>query len=226
MPIRLILADDDPLVRRGILSFLKTAADIEVVAEAGDGEAVLRILDTTPADVILMDLNMPRLDGIEATRRVRQLRDAPEVIALTVWDVDDALIKTIDAGACGFLLKTAPFEDIINAVRAAVTGDSVMSPRSTRQMINHFRQTNSGTERLAAKEAVGQLTERERQVVAEVGLGRSNPEIGQRLHLSAATIKSHLGAIMVKLGVENRVLVGVIADRAGLLPTDLPGGAN
>lgn len=214
------------MVRRAIKGFLKPEYDIEVVAEAGDGEEVLRILDTTPADVILMDLQMPRLDGVEATRRVRQLRGAPEVIALTVWDIDDALLRTIEAGACGFLLKTAPFQDIINAVQAAVTGDSVLSPRSTRQMINHFRDANTGTERVAAHEAIEQLTEREQQVAAEVGLGRSNPEIGQRMHLSASTIKSHLGTIMVKLGVDNRVLVGVIADRAGLLPPDLFGGAN
>lgn len=211
---RILLVDDDPLVRSGLRLLLTSDPGIEVVGEASDGDEVVEAVQRHAPDVVLMDLRMPRMDGITATRAVRALPNPPQVIALTTWDVDDAVLRSLDAGAEGFLLKTSSPAEIIGAVRAVTAGDAVLSPRSTRQLLDHYRR---GDDREAAAAAVAELTDRERAVAVAVGHGLSNAEIAEQLYVSAATVKAHLSAIQTKLGVRNRVQIAVCAERAGLL---------
>lgn len=217
MPIRVLLVDDDPLVRAGLRFLLESADDLTVVGECGDGDEVVAAVRVSSPDVVLMDLRMERVSGIEATARVRALADPPHVIALTTWDVDDAVIRTLDAGASGFLLKTAAPMEIVGAVRAVVQGDAVLSPRSTRQLLDHLERNTDASARAAAEAAVGRLTERERDVVVAVATGLTNAQTGARLFISEATAKAHLSAAQAKLGVRSRVEVAVLAERAGLL---------
>lgn len=216
-PHRVLLVDDDPLVCSGLRLILGSAEDIDVVGQAADGDEVVREVQAHAPDVVLMDLRMPRMDGIAATRAVRALPNAPQVIALTTWDVDDAVLRSIEAGAAGFLLKSAAPEEIIGAVRAVVAGDSVLSPRSTRQMLDYLTRDHDERQRQAATHAMATLTGRERDVVKAVGLGKSNAEIAGDLYLGEATVKTHLSAAQAKLGARNRVEVAVLAERAGLL---------
>lgn len=215
--IRVLLVDDDPLVRSGLHFLLDSTDDLLVVAEAGDGhEAVQATQDHRP-DVVLMDLRMPRLDGIAATQQIRALPQPPHVVALTTWDLDDAVIRALEAGASGFLLKTAPPKDIMAAVRSVVAGDAMLSPRSTRHLLNHLGQDQHGPAHRQAQAALGALTEREIDVARAVGQGLSNAEIARQLYVSEATVKAHLSTIQTKLGVTNRVQIAVLAERAGLL---------
>ncbi|MEE6280492.1 response regulator transcription factor [Georgenia sunbinii] len=216
-PHRILLVDDDPLVRTALRLMLTSDPTMDVVGEAGDGDEVVEAVQRHAPDVVLMDLRMARMDGIEATRQVRQLPAPPNVIALTTWDVDDAVLRSLDAGAASFLLKTASPEEIIGAVRSVMVGDAVLSPRSTRQVLDHYARTEDSRARQAAEEAMAQLTERERDVAVGVGHGLSNAEIAARLFVSAATVKSHLAAAQTKLDVRGRVQVAVLAERAGLL---------
>ncbi len=212
----MLLVDDDPLVRSGLRLIIETADDLSVVGEAGDGDEVVAACRAAHPDVVLMDLRMPRLDGIAATRAVAALPDAPQVIALTTWDVDDAVVRALEAGAAGFLLKGASFIEILDAVRAVARGDSVLSPRSTRQLLDHLASREpDGSD--GARRLVADLSPRERDVAVAVGRGLSNAEIAQELYLSEATVKTHLGSAQSKLGVRNRVGVAVLAERAGLL---------
>lgn len=215
--IRVLLVDDDPLVRAGLRFLLDSADDITAVAEAGDGDEVVAAVRAHTPDVVLMDLRMPRLSGVDATRLVRALPDPPHVVALTTWDVDDAVVRTLDAGASGFLLKTAAPTEIIGAVRAVVNGDAVLSPRSTRQLLDHLGRSTDASARRSAEEAAATLTDRERDVVIAVAEGLSNAEVGARLYISEATVKVHLSSAQDKFGVRNRVGVAVLAERAGLL---------
>lgn len=217
MPTRVLLVDDDPLVRAGLRFLFDSAADLEVVAEAGDGDEVVTAVQAHAPEVILMDLRLPRMDGIAATKAVRALPNPPHVIALTTWDVDDAVLRSLEAGASGFLLKTAAPTDILNAVRAVVAGDAVLSPRSTRQLLDRLRADDAGAHRRAAEAMIATLTEREREVCIATGHGLSNAEIGGQLFIAEATVKAHLSAIQTKLGVRNRVEIAVLAERAGLL---------
>jgi len=217
VPIRVLLVDDDPLVRTGLRFLLDSAPDLQVVAEAGDGDEAVAAVGRHGVDVVLMDLRLPRVDGITATRRVRSLRDAPQVIALTTWDVDDAVMGALDAGASGFLLKTAAPGEIIGAIRSVMAGDAVLSPRSTRQLLDRLGRDAVAGQRDAARRAVGALTDREREVAVGVARGLTNAGIGGELYLAEATVKAHVAAIQGKLGVANRVGIAVLAERAGLL---------
>ncbi|MFV0430109.1 MAG: response regulator [Arachnia sp.] len=172
---------------------------------------------TTPADVVLMDLRMKRVDGIAATRRLRALPAPPQVIVLTTWDVDDAVLAALDAGASGFLLKASSPTEIPFAIRAAMAGDAVLSPRSTRQLLDRLSRDPALTQRQAAEQLVGGLTDRERDVAAAVGRGLTNEEIGAELYMAASTAKSHIANVQTKLDAKNRVGIAVIAERAGLL---------
>lgn len=216
-PHRILLVDDDPLVRSGLRLLLTSDPQIEVVGEAADGNEVVEAAQRHAPDVILMDLRMPRMDGIEATRAVRALPRPPQVIALTTWDVDDAVLRSLDAGAEGFLLKSASPAEIISAVKAVVAGDAVLSPRSTRQVLDHYTRDGNRRAKQEAEAAVAELTEREQEVAIAVGQGLSNAEAAERLFVSTATVKAHLATIQSKLGVRNRVQVAVHAERAGLL---------
>lgn len=217
MAHRILLVDDDPLVRTGLRLLLSSDPELEVVGEAGDGDEVVEAVQRHAPDVVLMDLRMPRMDGIEATRAVRALPRAPHVISLTTWDVDDAVLRSLEAGAEGFLLKSSSPAEIIGAVKAVVAGDAVLSPRSTRQVLDHLARGGDGRAREEALAAMAVLTERERDVAVAVGHGLSNAEVAERLYVSAGTVKTHLTAIQTKLGVRNRVQVAVHAERAGLL---------
>lgn len=216
-PIRLLLVDDDPLVRSGLRFLFDSTPDLTVVAEAGDGAEAIQAVRAHQPEVVLMDLLMPGVDGITATAEIKRAPQSPHVIALTTWDVNDAVIRSLEAGASGFLLKTAPPPDIMAAVRAVRNGDAVLSPRSTRQLLDHLRRDATAHSRRAAEQALAALTEREREVCIAVALGLSNSEIAGRLYISEATVKSHLSAIQVKLGLRNRVEVAVLTERAGLL---------
>lgn len=215
--IRVLLVDDDPLVRAGLRFLFDSTEDVRVVAEAADGDEVVAAVRAARPDVILMDLRMNRVNGVEATSLVRAQPEPPLVIALTTWDVDDALVRTLDAGASGFLLKTAAPAEIVGAVRAVVNGDAVLSPRSTRQLLDHLGRSTDAVARREAERGVASLTDRERDVVVAVGEGLSNAEVGARLYISEATVKVHLASAQAKLGVRNRVGVAVLAERAGLL---------
>jgi DNA-binding NarL/FixJ family response regulator len=214
--IRVLLVDDDPLARTGLVSLLGAVADIEVCGEVSDGDEVVSAARELKPGVVLMDLRMPRLNGVEATRLVRALPSPPHVIALTTWDVDDAVVRSLEAGADGFLLKTAAPLEIVAAIRAVMDGDAVLSPRSTRRLLDHVGRRDDAARR-AAVTLLGRLTARERDVAIATGHGLTNVEIGTRLYMSAATVKQHLGAVQHKLGVRNRVGVAVLAERAGLL---------
>lgn len=216
-PHRVLLVDDDAMVRTGLRMILTSADDIEVVAEAGDGDEVVQAVQAHAPDVVLMDLGMARMDGISATRAVRALPNPPDVVVLTSWDLDEAVLRSITAGAAGFLLKTAGPNEIIEAVRAVATGDAILSPRTTRRLLDHLASDAAQTDRRSAVELVGRLSERERDVAVAVGHGQCNEEIARSLYVSVATVKTHLASAQAKLGVGNRVQVAVLAERAGLL---------
>lgn len=214
-----MLVDDDPLVRTGLRLLLDSTDDLTVIAEAGDGDEAITAQTATPADVVLMDLRMPRMDGLTAIRLLRALPHPPEVVALTTWDVDDAVVGALEAGAAGFLLKTASPAEILGAIRATLAGDAVISPRSTRQLIDHLAHDSTTEHHVAARNAVGRLTDREQAVAAAVGRGLTNQEIGVELFMAPSTAKTHVSTIQTKLGVANRVGIAVVAERAGLLRT-------
>lgn len=217
MSIRLLVVDDDPLVRTGIGYMVGSQPDLEVVGEAGDGAEAVEVARARTVDVVLMDLRMPGMGGLEATRLLRQLPSPPQVIALTTWDVDDAILAALDAGAAGFLLKNSSPDDIMSAIRSVMVGDAVLSPRSTRQLMDYLSRDHATEQRRAAERAMATLTDREREVAVAVGQGLSNKEIGATLFMAEATAKDHVSAIQAKLGVPNRVRIAVLAERAGLL---------
>ena len=190
---------------------------IEVVAEASDGDEVVPAVHAHHPDVVLMDLRMARMDGVAATQEVRALPEPPQVVVLTSWDVDDAVLRSLVAGAAGFLLKSAGPTDIVGAVRAVAAGDAVLSPQSTRRVLDHIAQDSCDAERRRAEELTVLLSDRERDVTVAVGNGLGNAEIARQLYVSEATVKTHLAAAQHKLGARNRVEVAVLAERAGLL---------
>ena len=214
-PIRVVLIDDDPLVCSGLELILSTADDIRVVGTAGDGDEAVAAAQQHFPDVVLLDVRMPRLDGIAATAALCALPTPPKVLVLTTFDADDIVMRAIGAGAAGFLLKTSSAPDIIAAIRNVHAGDGALSPRSARRV---FQQVgDSETERAAARAALESLTDRERDVVRLVGEGLSNQEIGAQLYVGEATVKTHLASAQRKLGIEGRVRLAVVASKAGLV---------
>ena len=213
--IRIVLVDDQHLVRAGFRMVLDYQPDMTVVGEAGDGAEALRLLRTTPADVVVMDLRMPVLDGVTATRRICAAGPLPRVLVLTTFDTDDEAFAALQAGASGFLLKSAPPADLLTAIRAVASGDAVVAPRVTRRLLDRF------AGRLVAKgpaaAALPALTEREREVLLLVAQGLSNLEIGGRLQVTEATVKTHMGRILAKLGLRDRVQAVVLAYESGLV---------
>jgi DNA-binding NarL/FixJ family response regulator len=211
-----LLADDDPLVRAGLRIILSAAGDLRVVGEAGDGSQAIEEVVTRRPDVVLMDVRMPVLNGIDATSRITALPDPPKVIALTTFHLDEYVFGALRAGASGFLLKDTPPTDIIRAVRLVAAGEGMLSPSVTRTLIEHFGADPTAARRKAAQQAVRALTEREREVAAEVAEGRSNADIAARLYMSEATVKAHVSRVMGKLGAANRVQVAITARDADL----------
>ena len=215
--IKVLLVDDESLVRAGLRMIIESAADLEVVAEVDDGAEVLAAVRRDQPDVVLMDIRMPRMNGLAATEAVRALNDPPAVIVLTTFDTDDHVFRALEVGACGFLLKDTSPHDLLRAVRLAHAGDSMLSPGVTRRLIHQFTSESQVGRRTEALDRLAGLTGREREVLIEVGRGRSNAEIASTLHLSEATVKSHVSHLFTKLDAENRVQIAIAAHRAGLL---------
>lgn len=205
--IRVLVADDHPIVRAGIVALLSDAEDLEVVGAVADGEAAVAAAADTRPDVVLMDLRMPRLDGTAATGRITAALPDTRVVVLTTYESDDAILDAITAGASGYLLKAAPEAEILAGVRSVAGGATVMAPAIAAALARGIRQQQSAP----------RLSEREREVLALVADGLSNPEIGRRLHLSEATVKTHLLHVFEKLGVGDRTRAVTRAMELGVL---------
>jgi DNA-binding NarL/FixJ family response regulator len=211
-----MVVDDEALVRAGLRAILRTADGIEVTAEAAGGAQALELARRHALDVVLMDVRMPGVDGLTATRRLTSLPSPPSVLVLTTFDLDEYVFGALELGASGFLLKDTPPQDLIQAVRSVAAGDAVLSPPVTRRVIAHFVGRSTGrAER--ARGALQALTGREHEVVGLVAEGLANAEIGQRLAMSEATVKAHVSHILVKLDVSNRVQAAILVHEAGLL---------
>jgi DNA-binding NarL/FixJ family response regulator len=207
---RVVIVDDDPLVRSGLTLILGGAPDLQVVGEAGDGAAALEAVRTHSPDVVLMDLRMPRIDGLRATEQLTSLREPPLVIVLTTFDVDDAVFRALSAGAAGFLLKDTAPADLVEAVRRVAAGEPMLSPAVTRRLIDQVTGGRDSARRDRARDMVASLTDREREVAGAVARGLANAEISRELHLSVPTVKAHVGRLFSKLGVDNRVQVALV----------------
>lgn len=214
MTIRVLVVDDDALVRAGLTMMLDGADGMVVVGEAGDGEAVPSVLDAHPTDVVLMDLRMPKVNGIVATRRVRARAEPPEVIVLTTFDSDENVLRALRAGASGFLLKDSPPAEIADAVRRVAAGEPILSPQITRKLMDRAATEAGAYDR--ARGALAALSAREHEVAVAVGHGRTNAEIAAELHLSVATVKAHITRILTKLELGNRTQIALLAHDAGL----------
>ncbi|MEV4460512.1 response regulator transcription factor [Microbispora sp. NPDC049633] len=220
--IRVMLVDDQELVRTGFRMVLGAQPDIDVVGEAADGLAAVEALRTVEADVVLMDVRMPRMDGVEAARVICAAPDGPKVLILTTFDLDEYAFAAIKAGAAGFLLKDVPPAELISAIRSVHTGDAVVAPSTTRRLLDRFAVLlPEGDQR---RQDTGVLTVREREVMVHVARGLSNTEIAARLHLAEATVKTHLGRILAKLGLRDRAQVVVYAYETGVVSPDHPRG--
>jgi DNA-binding NarL/FixJ family response regulator len=209
--IRVMLVDDDPLVRSGLRMLLGGVPEIEVVAEAEDGDEVLAGVDRHRPDIVLMDIRMPRVDGVSAAALLARQPAPPKVLVLTTFDADDLVLRALRAGAAGFLLKDTPPAEIVRAIELVAAGDSMLSPAVTRRLIDHVAAAGEpGTPRADADRLLATLSPRETDVARAVGRGLANAEISAELHLSVATVKAHVSKVMEKLGVDNRVQVALL----------------
>jgi DNA-binding NarL/FixJ family response regulator len=232
-PVRVALVDDQQLVRAGFRMVIDSQPDLEVVLEAGDGAQIVRALAPDAAsrsvvgqvDVVLMDVRMPTMDGLAATAAITAAatpgEPAPRIIVLTTFDLDEYVLAAIRAGASGFLLKDAPPEEMLDAIRTVHAGDAVIAPSSTRRLIEHLVTVLPAEQQAGdagpAHAAVAELTDREREVLVHMARGRSNTEIGQDLFVAEATVKTHVGRILAKLGARDRVQAVVVAYETGLV---------
>jgi len=211
---KVLVVDDEPMVRLFLRTILGSAEDIEVIAEAHDGEAALEAVHRCHPDVVLMDLRMPGMDGLTAIERINELSSPPNIVVLTTFDADPYVLRALRAGATGFLVKSTPPEDLIGLVRTAAQGHTVLSPAAARRLV--AASTDSLLVRARARELVDSLTEREVQVLAGLGEGMSNAQIAARLFLSEATIKGYVSRTLDKLGCVNRTQAGLLAHDAGI----------
>jgi DNA-binding NarL/FixJ family response regulator len=214
-PIRVLIVDDDALVRAGLSMILGATDDVRVVAEAADGKEVLPAVDAYKPDVVLMDIRMPRMDGLAATEALSAREDPPQIIVLTTFDADDHVLRALRSGASGFLLKDTPPADIVHAIRLVAAGDAMLSPAVTRRRIGHVAQTGPTARHAQARELMARLTDREREVADAIGRGSSNAEIAEELFMSVATVKAHVTRLLTKLEVANRVQIALLAHDAG-----------
>jgi DNA-binding NarL/FixJ family response regulator len=209
--IRVVIADDQALVRAGFRMIVESQPDLEVAGEAADGQEAVDLVGKERPDVVLMDIRMPRLDGIEATRQVASLT---RVVILTTFELDEYVFDALAAGASAFLLKAAPPEDLIKAIRVVAAGDALLAPSVTKRLIEEFAKR---PEPVASKsKELETLTEREREVLREVAKGLTNAEIAQRLHVSETTVKTHVAHLLDKLDLRDRVQAVILAYEAGL----------
>ena len=219
MTLRIAVADDQELVRAGLCGILKTAADLTVVGEAATGHQAVALVQSEKPDVVLMDIRMPELDGIEATRRITATEDT-KVLILTTFDLDEYVYSALRGGASGFLLKDTPPRQLIDAVRTVAHGDSLLAPAITKRLIAHFtaRPPAARPAQLAA------LTGREREVLILVADGLTNDEIARHLYISPGTAKTHVRHLLTKLDARDRVQLAIIAHRTGLTGPPIPSG--
>jgi DNA-binding NarL/FixJ family response regulator len=213
--IRVVVVDDEPMVCAHLRTILGSAGDIEVVDQAHDGAAGVEAVVRSRPDLVLMDLRMPGVDGITAIERIGQLAQPPVVVVLTTFDADQYVLRALRAGAAGFLVKSTPPDDLIDLVRVAAEGHTVLSPAAARRLIAASADSQSARDR--ARELVGTLTEREAEVLAGLGQGLSNAQIAGRLFLSEATVKGYISRILVKLDCANRTQAGLLAHDAGIV---------
>ncbi|MFI6602419.1 response regulator [Nonomuraea sp. NPDC050536] len=218
-PIRVLIVDDDPLVRSGLGLMLRGADDLLVVGGVGDGADVPAAVEAHAPDVVLMDLRMPGLNGIDATRLLRGRPEPPHVLVLTTFDADELVFGALQAGASGFLLKDTPPEGIVDAVRRVVSGEPILSPSVTRRLIAHLVPEEQARRRADAERMLARLSDREREVAVAVGQGRANADIAAELHMSVGTVKGYISRILTKTGLDNRVQLALvvhgISTRAG-----------
>ncbi|MFK0158281.1 response regulator [Streptomyces sp. NPDC090499] len=216
-PIRVVIADDQQMVRQGFTVLLNAQPGIEVVGQAVDGlDAVAKVAELGP-DVVLMDIRMPELGGIEATRRIVGAHPHIKVLVLTTFDLDEYVYEALRSGASGFLLKDASADKLAEAVRVVAAGDALLAPGITRRLITQFSQLDGGGVRAPLKARIADLTERETEVLALIAQGLSNAEIAQRLVVAEQTVKTHVGRILVKLGLRDRTQAAVFAYESGLV---------
>ena len=214
-PIRVFLADDQALVRSGFRMLIESEDDLEVVGEASDGAATVRALSTQPVDVVLMDIRMPVMDGVEATRLIVQSGLGTRVLVLTTFDLDEYVFAALKAGASGFLLKDARPVDLLNAIRTVAAGDAVMAPSATRRLLDHVVPTLPAT--LGDDHRLEVLTDREREVLIEIAAGATNSEIAATLYMAEGTVKTHIGRLLAKLHCRDRVGLVLLAYETGLV---------
>jgi DNA-binding NarL/FixJ family response regulator len=218
--VRVVVADDQAIARQGLRMILESASDIEVIGEAIDGLDALGQVERRKPDVVLMDIRMPRMDGLEATRRLRAV-DGVEVIVITTFDLDEYVIEALRAGAVGFLVKDSPPDRIIDAVHAVARGDALIAPEVTRRLLARFV---ANTPARAGDPRLAELTPREHDVLLELAAGRSNAEIATQLHLEESTVKGHVGRLLAKLGLTSRVQAVIFAYETGLVVPGVTGG--
>lgn len=223
--IRVLVVDDQALVRAGVTLLLRTAGGFDIVGEAGDGREAVRLAERLRPDVVLMDLRMPRMDGIEATRRILDQHPATRVLVLTTFADDGNIYGALGAGAIGYLVKDGAPEDLVDAVGRAARGAPLLAPPVLARIVSralqaHTQDAERGVDNVRASGGRRLLSTREREVLALVGAGLSNAEIAGRMHLGVTTVKTHVSAAMDKLGLRNRVQAAVVAHRLGLVDDD------
>lgn len=214
---RVLIVDDDPLVRSALGLMLGGQPDLEVVGEAADGRAGMAQVDALSPDVVLMDIRMPVLNGLDATRLLHERAEPPRVIVLTTFDADDYVVGALEAGADGFLLKDTPPPQIVEAIRKVADGEAMLSPSATRTVVDRLRSSGSDGRTADAERRLALLTGREREVAVAVGRGLSNAQIAGELYLSVPTVKAHVSRLFEKLGTTNRVQIAICVHDAGLV---------
>lgn len=214
VPITVVVVDDQELMRMGLNMVLEVQDDIEVIGEASDGSGAIEAVARLAPAVVLMDVRMPGIDGVSATRAITESGSDTRVLVMTTFDLDEHVLGALRAGASGFLLKDTPPEDLVSAIRSVAAGDAVVSPKVTKRLLSRFVER---TEPAVDPSVLDGLTGREREVMAHLATGLSNAEIATVLHLSEATIKTHIGRILTKLGVRDRVQAVVLAYESGLV---------
>ena len=217
MTIRVLLVDDEELVRFGLRTVLEAAGDFEVVGEAGDGEAAVAAAHELRPDVVLIDIRMPVLDGLSATRRILSLPHPPQVAVLTTFHADEYVYGALAAGAAGFLLKDTPPREIAAAVRAVADGTATLSPKVTAALIESYVDKRAAPRKAEALRRIGDLSDREREVLQLLGSGDSNAELAKKLFVSEATVKTYVSRLLTKLDLTNRTQAAILAHEAGLL---------